>query len=94
MDQFLVETNIDDYWNSQIHSTGIEFSLYLTDPAFTKYRNGEVIFARRCFHDVKYMTIYTWATSWESLVMPYANNKSADQPGHPRSLISTFVFAA
>ena len=23
--------------------------------------------------------------------MPYANNKSADQPAHPRSLISTFV---
>ena len=23
--------------------------------------------------------------------MPYANNKSADQPGHTRSLISTFV---
>ena len=26
--------------------------------------------------------------------MPYANNKGADQPAHPRSLISTFVFAA
>ena len=25
------------------------------------------------------------------LFMPYANNKGADQPGHPRSLISTFV---
>ena len=24
-------------------------------------------------------------------VMPYANNKGADQPVHPRSLISTFV---
>ena len=23
--------------------------------------------------------------------MPYANNKGADQPVHPRSLISTFV---
>ena len=23
--------------------------------------------------------------------MPYANNKVADQPAHPRSLISTFV---
>ena len=23
--------------------------------------------------------------------MPYANNKGADQPSHPRSLISTFV---
>ena len=29
-----------------------------------------------------------WATSWENLFMPYANNKGAD---HPRSLISAFV---
>ena len=28
------------------------------------------------------------ATSWESLIMSYANNKGAD---HPRSLISAFV---
>ena len=26
-------------------------------------------------------------------LMPYANNKGADQPAHPRSLISAFVFA-
>ena len=32
-----------------------------------------------------------WATSWENLYMPYANNKGADQPAHPRSLISAFV---
>ena len=32
-----------------------------------------------------------WATSWENLFMPYANNKGADQPAHPRSLINTFV---
>ena len=25
-------------------------------------------------------------------LMPYTNNKGADQPAHPRSLISTFVF--
>ena len=31
-----------------------------------------------------------WAT-WENLFMPYANNKDADQPAHPRSLISIFV---
>ena len=24
-------------------------------------------------------------------LMPYVNNKDADQPAHPRSLISTFV---
>ena len=27
----------------------------------------------------------------EICLMPYANNKDADQPAHPRSLISTFV---
>ena len=32
-----------------------------------------------------------WATSWENLFLPYANNKGADQPAHPRSLISAFV---
>ena len=32
-----------------------------------------------------------WAMSWENLFMPYVNNKGADQPAHPRSLISTFV---
>ena len=31
-----------------------------------------------------------WATSWENLFMPYANNKGADQPVHPHSLVSAF----
>ena len=31
------------------------------------------------------------ATSWENLFLSYANNKGADQPAHPRSLISAFV---
>ena len=35
--------------------------------------------------------INEWATSWESLFLPYANNKCADQPAHPCSLISNFV---
>ena len=39
-----------------------------------------------------YNAIYIiWATSWENLFMTYANNKGADQPAHPRSLISAFV---
>ena len=33
----------------------------------------------------------TWASSWKNLFMPYATNKGADQPVHPRNLISTFV---
>ena len=32
-----------------------------------------------------------WAISWENLFMPYENNKCADQPAHPCSLLSTFV---
>ena len=27
------------------------------------------------------------------MFLPYANNKDTDQPAHPRSLISTFVFS-
>ena len=34
---------------------------------------------------------YIWAATWRNLFLPYANNKGADQPAHPRSLISTFV---
>ena len=36
---------------------------------------------------------YNWAPPWKNLFMPYANNKSADQPqpAHPRSLINVFV---
>ena len=36
-------------------------------------------------------TFLKWAMSWENLFMPYANNKGADQPAHPRSLISAIV---
>ena len=35
--------------------------------------------------------ITKWATSWENLFLLYANDKGADQPAHPRSLISAFV---
>ena len=37
---------------------------------------------------------FKWATSWQNLLMPHANNKGADQPAHLRSLISAFVFPA
>ena len=40
---------------------------------------------------INFCHIDIWATSWENLFMPYANNKGADQFAHPRSLISTFV---
>ena len=39
-----------------------------------------------------FLAISIWATSWENLIMPYANNKGADQSAHRRNLISTLVF--
>ena len=33
-----------------------------------------------------------WATSWENLLMPYANNKDTAEPAHLRSLITIFIF--
>ena len=32
-------------------------------------------------------TCYIWATSWENLFMPYANNKGADQPAQSLSVV-------
>ena len=40
---------------------------------------------------LQFLTETIWAKSWENLFLPYANNKGADQPAHPRSLISAFV---
>ena len=36
--------------------------------------------------------IINWVEPWENV--SYVNNKGADQPAPPRSLISAFVFAA
>ena len=33
----------------------------------------------------------SWATSWQNLLLSYANIKGADQPAHARSLISAVV---
>ena len=35
--------------------------------------------------------ISNWATPWENLFIPYANNKVADQPAHPGCLIRAFT---
>ena len=34
---------------------------------------------------------FNWASSRENLTLLYANNTGADQPVHPRILVSTFV---
>ena len=49
----------------------------------------------KCFEKVSnsfsILKIIRWATSWENLFLPYANNKGTDQAAHLRSLISAFV---
>ena len=35
-----------------------------------------------------------WATMRENMTIGFANNKGADQPAHPRGLISTFVISS
>ena len=37
------------------------------------------------------LKIGVWNGPWKTCVMSYANNKGADQPAHPRRLISAFV---
>ena len=39
----------------------------------------------------KYNYNNIWASMWENLSLAFANNKVADQPVPPHSLISTFV---
>ena len=39
----------------------------------------------------EYVQSYIWASTREKLLPWFGNNKGADQPAHPRSLISTFV---
>ena len=44
---------------------------------------------KKMMSDSKYD--FLWALLWENLTLFHANNKGADQPAHPRSLISAFV---
>ena len=68
------------------------------DPSFLLADSKDTWAGRTC-HFVGFVTrwlkcqfhVIIWATSWENLFMPYANNKCADQPAHLRSLISAFV---
>ena len=61
--------------STQASSVGWRFSIPNTANSENNYRNTFII----------------WATSWENLFMPYANDKGADQPAQPCSLISTLV---
>ena len=60
---------------------------------FPLYKS-DIISQFSCFQSIhwRHWHVIIWATLWENLLLPYANNKGADQPAHPRSLISTFVF--
>ena len=35
--------------------------------------------------------VHNWAATRENLLLGFCDNKGADQPAHPRSLISAFV---
>ena len=49
-------------------------------------------FVNVCVHYfIFYMYVLNGPGHAKMCLMPYANNKGADQPAHPRSLISTFV---
>ena len=40
---------------------------------------------------LQFSAVYIWPLTQENLSLGFANNKSAGQPAHPRSLISTFI---
>ena len=42
----------------------------------------------------KHISLHMNHVMRKPVFLPYANNKDADQPAYPRSLTSTFVFAA
>ena len=53
------------------------------------YRN--VLHRSNLFNTQEILQCHIWATSWENLIMTYANNKGADKPARPCSPISAFV---
>ena len=66
----------------------------LPEPSLVAYVISTIFsWAGSNYHHIITFNLFgsTWATSWENLFMPYANNKGADQPAHPRSLINAFV---
>ena len=54
-------------------------------------KTGETIFSCLYVLWLVKVTSKIWATSWENLFLPYTNNKGADQPAHPCSLVNAFV---
>ena len=79
------------------HSNGLEgITLYPATFCAAVYKNSDIwsfepghLPSFKSFNGSESTLI--WATSWENLFMQYANNQGADQPAHPRSLISVFV---
>ena len=68
----------------------------LNDSAGTYYEHSHECFfsVHICMPNILYLNIFMSLLSYgpghvKMCLMPYANNKGADQPAHPRSLIST-----
>ena len=70
----------------------------------TSFSRFGFIFKGTCYFNVKlkqwyvdvisslvYCPWYIWTTSRENRIFMHANNKSADQPAHPHSLVIVFV---
>ena len=77
------------YW--LVGNTSVE--MFEREPSiFFSLTNDSPLSQLNIYQTSKFGSFIKWATSWESLFLPYANNKGADQPAHSRSLISVFVF--
>ena len=58
---------------------------------FILIRGPRLQFSNFSVYSSKLPILIKWASSRENLSSGFANNTGADQPGHPRSLISAFV---
>ena len=84
---FFIE-NIN-YLHSICHRAGFPFLCYSFTYQTVSCKVIEVLTLQeiRCVH----CSMIGWATTRENLSSGFANNIGADQPAHPRSLISAFV---
>ena len=75
--------------NGYIDHFKIKYNIYHNDVIKFNIKKG-VIYVESRMTGKCHKTVYGPGHA-KTYLMPYANNKGADQPAHPRSLISTFV---
>ena len=78
----------------ELCSSGLKIAVIIIKFAFVNYLLSRKI-RKKMYHKQHCLEnlnmILKWARSCIMCLMPYANNKGADQPAHPCNLISTFV---